>query len=42
MPGVHRNGDSNSAVGVVSSSRNVNVNGKSNAVNGDIESSHTV
>ncbi len=42
MPGVHRNGDSNSAGGVVSSSRNVNVNGKSIAVNGDSVSSHPV
>tara|TARA_B100001057_G_scaffold102008_2_gene99153 strand:+ start:8533 stop:8793 length:261 start_codon:yes stop_codon:yes gene_type:complete len=40
MPGVHRNGDSNNAGGVVSSSRNVNVNGKSISVDGDSVSSH--
>ena len=40
MPGVHRNGDSNTGGGIVSSSRNVNVNGKPISVDGDSVSSH--
>ena len=40
MPSVNRNGDANSGGGVVSSSRNVNVNGQSITVNGDSVSDH--
>tara|TARA_R100000231_G_scaffold117809_1_gene87963 strand:+ start:53 stop:310 length:258 start_codon:yes stop_codon:yes gene_type:complete len=40
MPGVHRNGDANNGGGIVSSSRNVNVNGKSITVDGDSVSAH--
>tara|TARA_B100000085_G_scaffold64351_1_gene57172 strand:+ start:4997 stop:5257 length:261 start_codon:yes stop_codon:yes gene_type:complete len=42
MPAVQRNGDANSAGGVVSSSRNVNVNGKPITINGDTVSPHPV
>ena len=42
MPAVQRNGDANSAGGLVSSSRNVNVNGRPISVNGDSVSAHPV
>ena len=40
VPSVHRNGDSNTGGGVVSSSRNVNVNGQPISVDGDSVSAH--
>ena len=42
VPSVHRNGDSNTGGGVVSSSRNVNVNGQPISVDGDSVSAHPV
>lgn len=40
VPSVHRNGDSNTGGGVVSSGRNVNVNGQPISVDGDSVSAH--
>ena len=40
MPSVHRDGDSNTGGGIVNSSRNVNVNGKSISVDGDSVTPH--
>ena len=42
VPSVNRNGDANSGGGIVSSSRNVNVNGQSITVNGDSVTDHPV
>ena len=40
MPAVHRNGDANNGGGIVSSNRNVRVNGQPISVDGDSVSAH--
>ena len=42
MPAVHRNGDANNGGGIVSSNRNVRVNGQPISVDGDSVSAHPI